>query len=325
MLEGFPARIAERLWPRERVLESQRKRPLDAMAHVLAERGLRGHDDHERGGTRVGRSTPCELFNGAEDLTYLSVIDALPRSVGEPSGGVSGHLAVVLGRFDALVSRGLRQILGEDKDLRIIGADLDRAALEHAVASEAPQVAVLDETTVREPSVLEHLKAAQPMIGIVVLAYRPTVAYAMRLMAIGASCLAKDVSAADILAAVHIASHGRRVFADVDGHLVERSHPAVSASLTPREVEVLEYLARGQSHGEIAHALQLGVETIRTHSAHIRAKLGVRNKRELIGLTIPRPGPSRQHGNDRSIPRTHQRSPVSGDEQAKWANYCRPQ
>jgi DNA-binding NarL/FixJ family response regulator len=146
-----------------------------------------------------------------------------------------------------------------------------------------------------DPCIAERLwpreqVTAQPTIGIVVMAHRPTVAYAMRLLAMGASCPAKDISAADILAAVHIAADGRRVLVDVDGHLVERSHPAVSASLTPREVEVLEYLARGQSHGEIAHALQLGVETIRTHSAHIRAKLGVRNKRELIGLTIPLQG-----------------------------------
>jgi len=78
-----------------------------------------------------------------------------------------------------------------------------------------------------------------------------------------------------------------RVFAPGDGYLVKRSYPVKVASLTPREVEVLEYLSRGQSHAEIAHALQLGVETIRTHSAHIRGKLGVRSKRELIGLTIP--------------------------------------
>jgi DNA-binding CsgD family transcriptional regulator len=77
------------------------------------------------------------------------------------------------------------------------------------------------------------------------------------------------------------------VFVADDGHLVERSHPATVASLTPREAEVLEYLSKGRSHGEIAHALQLGVETVRTHAAHIRGKLGVRNKRELIGLTIP--------------------------------------
>ncbi len=138
-----------------------------------------------------------------------------------------------------------------------------------------------------ETSVLERLRATQPAIGIIVLAHLPTVAYSMRLFAGGASCVAKEASAANILAAVHIAADGRRVFADVDGHLVERSLPATMASLTPREMEVLEYFSRGRTHGEIAHALQLGIETIRTHSAHLRSKLGVRSNRDLIGLPIP--------------------------------------
>jgi DNA-binding NarL/FixJ family response regulator len=103
-----------------------------------------------------------------------------------------------------------------------------------------------------------------------------------RLFAGGASCVAKEASAENILAAVHIAAEGRRVFAADDGHLVERGHPATVASLTSREAEVLEFLSRGQSHAEIAHALGLGVETVRTHAAHIRGKLGVRSKRELI-------------------------------------------
>jgi DNA-binding NarL/FixJ family response regulator len=220
-------------------------------------------------------------------LTALAARHTLPGSVGgEPSNGTAGRITVVLGRFDALVARGLKQLLREDRGLRIIGSDLDRPALEHAVASEAPRVAILDEATAAQPTVLERLRAAQPAPGIVVLAHLPTVAYAMRLLAAGASCLAKNVSAAEILAAVHIAADGRHVFADVDGHLVERGYPAAVASLTPREAEVLEFLSRGQSHAEIAHALQLGVETVRTHAAHIRGKLGVRNKRELIGLTI---------------------------------------
>jgi DNA-binding NarL/FixJ family response regulator len=179
-------------------------------------------------------------------------------------------------------------MLREDPSLRIIGADLDRAALEHAVAAQAPRVAILDEATVGERSILERMRAAQPMIGIVVLANLPTVAYGMRLFAGGASCVAKESSADNILAAVHITADGRRVFVADDGHLVERSHPATVASLTPREAEVLEFLSRGQSHAEIAHALQLGVETVRTHAAHIRGKLGVRNKRELITCCVPR-------------------------------------
>jgi DNA-binding NarL/FixJ family response regulator len=196
-------------------------------------------------------------------------------------------VTVVLGRFDPLVGRGLAQVLQEDQWLRIIGSDLDHAALEQAVSARAPRVAIVDEAEAADPSALDRLMAARQAIGIVVLAHLPTVAYGVRLFAEGASCVAKEASAEDILAAVHIAADGRRVFVADDGHLVERSHPAAVASLTPREAEVLEYLSKGRSHGEIAHALQLGVETVRTHAAHIRGKLGVRNKRELIGLSIP--------------------------------------
>jgi DNA-binding NarL/FixJ family response regulator len=210
----------------------------------------------------------------------------LSRSAGEPTGDPE-PITVVLGRFDALLSLGLAQTLGGDRSLQIVGADLDRADLEDAAASKAPQVAILDEATVVQPILLERLRAAQPAIGIIVLAHLPTVAYIMRLLARGASCLSKEVSGADILAAIHIAANGRRAFADVEGHLVERDPSTKAASLTPREVEVLEYFSRGQSHGEIAHALQLHVETIRTHSAHIRDKLGVHRTRDLIGLPIP--------------------------------------
>jgi DNA-binding NarL/FixJ family response regulator len=233
----------------------------------------------EAGGTGTRRSQVL----GEQSLAHLATVGASPHSVG--SG--AGHIAVVFGHFDALLSRGLQQILSDDRSLQIVGTDLDCTGLEHTALQDAPQVAVLDEADVVEPSFLERLRVARPAIGIVVLAHRPTIAYAMRLMAKGASCLAKDVSAVDILAAVYIAADGRRVFVDVDGHLVERSCPTTAAaSLTPRELEVLEFLSRGQSHAEIAHALQLGVETIRTHSAHIRSKLGVRSKRELIGLSI---------------------------------------
>jgi DNA-binding NarL/FixJ family response regulator len=240
----------------------------------------------EDGRPREAQSGLARADGSGRSTTRLGATGALARSAGEPAGD-AGPITVVLGRFDALLSLGLAQTLGEDRSLQIVGADLDRADLEDVVASKAPQVAILDETTAVHPTVLERLRAAQPAIGIVVLAHLPTVAYSMRLLARGASCLSKDVSGADILAAVHIAADGRRAFADVDGHLVERSHSATAASLTPREVEVLEYLSRGLSHGEIAHALQLGHETIRTHSAHIRGKLGVRRSRDLIGLPIP--------------------------------------
>jgi len=198
------------------------------------------------------------------------------------------YIAVALGRFDALLGRGLRQILSEDPRLQIVDTDLDNAALERIVAQQTPLIALLDEESVANPSVLPRLRASQPTIGIVVLAHRPARACGMRLLAAGASCLPKDTSAADILAAVHIAAEGRRVFAPGDGRLVERRYPAKAASLTPRETDVFECLTRGESHAEVALTLQIGVETARKHAARIYRKLGVRSKRELVGMPAPR-------------------------------------
>ncbi len=214
--------------------------------------------------------------------------NALSINAGLSSEDDTGPVTVVLGRFGALVGRGLAQVLGEDERLRIVGIELDSVALERTVARQAPHVAVLDEPPVvsAKPSLPERLRIANPETGIVVLAHRPPLTYGMRLLAVGASCVSKDASAADILAAVRIAADGRRVYASDEGHVVERSSPDAAVTLTPRETEVLEYLSRAQSHAEIAHALQLSVETVRTHSAHIRRKLGVRNNRELIGLRM---------------------------------------
>jgi DNA-binding NarL/FixJ family response regulator len=237
--------------------------------------------------TADGAGVQASPFSRKQALIQLAATSASSRSVNEASEGGTGRIAVVLGRFDALLAHGLEQILREDRNIQIIGSDLDRAALEQAVEVQAPRVALVDEAEVMiDRAVLERMTAAQPAIGIVVLAHLPTVAYVMRLFAGGASCVAKEASADDILAAVHIAANGRRVFADVEGHLVERSHATVG-SLTSREMEVLEYLGRGRSHAEIANAMQLGVETVRTHSAHIRSKLGVRRNRDLIGVPIP--------------------------------------
>lgn len=217
--------------------------------------------------------------------------NVLSINAGLPSGDDAEPITVALGRFGALLGRGLAQILREDKRLRIVGIDLDGVALEHTITRQSPRVAVLDEPLVAlalaKPSLPERLRSANPETGVVVLAHRPPLAYGMRLLAVGASCISKDASAADIRAAVRIAASGRRVYASDDGHMVERSSPDSVATLTPREAEVFEYLSRAQSHAEIAHALQLGVETVRTHSAHIRCKLGVRSNRELIGLRMP--------------------------------------
>ena len=51
--------------------------------------------------------------------------------------------------------------------------------------------------------------------------------------------------------------------------------------LTAREAEVLELLRTGRSNAEIAAALHVSIETVRTHARHVYRKLGVGTRREL--------------------------------------------
>ena len=68
----------------------------------------------------------------------------------------------------------------------------------------------------------------------------------------------------------------------------ESAHPGEQAVgpevLTPREAEVMDLLRTGRSNAEIAQALHVSIETVRTHARRIYRKLGVRTRRELRAL-----------------------------------------
>jgi DNA-binding NarL/FixJ family response regulator len=119
------------------------------------------------------------------------------------------RITIALGQFSTLVGRGLIDVLREDKSLRLIGRNLDRAALGRALAERKPDIAILDEASVTEPFLLPELLAARPEIRLIVMAHLPSRAYAGRLLAAGATCLSKDACAADIRATVRHAAEGR--------------------------------------------------------------------------------------------------------------------
>jgi DNA-binding CsgD family transcriptional regulator len=58
------------------------------------------------------------------------------------------------------------------------------------------------------------------------------------------------------------------------------------AELTPRELSVLRHLSMGDSFKEVAQALELGEETIRTHLKKVQAKLGVRNRTHAVAEAL---------------------------------------
>jgi DNA-binding NarL/FixJ family response regulator len=194
-----------------------------------------------------------------------------------------GPVTILLSRFEDLVSAGLRSLISADPNLRIVAADVEADELDALITEHAPRVAILNFGALRAPADLRRLHAAHPATHVIVLANHPTPGECSQLLALGATArLGKSVEGRDVLNAIHLASRGL--------HVLPHSTPAGAAAgllpdaLTPREADVLDQLQLGRSNGEIAVALGISVETVRTHARAVFRKLGVHSRRELSGL-----------------------------------------
>jgi DNA-binding NarL/FixJ family response regulator len=213
-----------------------------------------------------------------------------------------GPITVAVGQFGDVISRGLLEVLGDDRGLQVVEVGLDHAALELAVAHCDARVVVLDEDSVTTSSVSKRLCTARPSIGLVVLAHRPSRAYAVRMLAFGVTaCLSTDAPAREILRAVRLAADGRHAFISMSPRPVQTRCMAGISALTQSERVVLALLSRGQKNAEIALALQVSIETIRTHVKHIYHKLGVSSRGELLGIEPSHLGTEHEQESPRQV------------------------
>lgn len=195
-----------------------------------------------------------------------------------------GPVTVLLARFEDLVEAGLRSLIGEDASLRVVAGDVPLGELDAAIAEHAPRVVLVNFGSLRSPGEIRRLSAAHPQTRLVVLANHPTPGECAQLLALGATaCLGKRVEGRDVLHTIHLASRGL--------HVLPHCTPATSSAwllpdlLTPREADVLEELQLGRSNAEIAIALSVSVETVRSHARSVFRKLGVKGRRELAALS----------------------------------------
>jgi DNA-binding NarL/FixJ family response regulator len=196
-------------------------------------------------------------------------------------------ITVAVARFEDLVSRGLRALIEEDPTLSIVATDYESDSLETVLRDLSPTVAILNFGSLKTPADVHRLHAAFPVTRFIVLANRPTPAEANQLLAFGATaCLSKETQARDVLNAIHLASRGLHVLPRREETAVQETSSGPEL-LTRREADVLEHLQHGHSNAEIANALSVGIETVRTHRRNIYRKLGVRTRRELATLSGP--------------------------------------
>ena len=193
----------------------------------------------------------------------------------------------------ALARAGLRMILEGQPDMRIVGEGSDGAEAVSLVRRFRPTVAILD---VRMPRMdgleaTRQIVAAAPTTRILILTTFDLDAYAFESLRAGASgFLLKDAPAEDIVHAVRTVARGDATLAPavtrrIVEHYAARPRPdafPALATLTARELEVLQLLASGGSNADIGDRLALSEATVKTHIGRVLDKLGVRDRVQAV-------------------------------------------
>jgi DNA-binding NarL/FixJ family response regulator len=198
-------------------------------------------------------------------------------------------IRVVLADDSYLVREALMHVLGAADGIEVVATARDRESLLDAIDAERPDVVVTD---IRMPpaeadeglQVADILRETQPETGVVILSQFAEPRYGLALLdkgSQGRAYLLKDrvQYRGQLVSAIESVAHGGSM---VDAKVVEvlidarkRSEHGPLTELTPREVEILSFVARGHSNQAIADELVLTKRAVEKHINAIFLKLGL--------------------------------------------------
>jgi DNA-binding NarL/FixJ family response regulator len=204
------------------------------------------------------------------------------------------ELRVLLGDDHTVLRQGLRKILEDRRDWRVVAeAGNGRDAVREAIELN-PDIAVLD---IGMP-LLNGIEATRqivrraPAVRILILSMHSDQAYVTQAVQAGArGYLLKESAGSELIAAIAAVAAGKTffsqavaqvVFDDYVRSLTERGITDRYDALSEREREVLQLVAEGRSSKEIADVLSISPATVETHRTHLLQKLGLRNTAEVV-------------------------------------------
>ncbi|MEL6330730.1 MAG: response regulator transcription factor [Planctomycetota bacterium] len=206
------------------------------------------------------------------------------------------EIKVLLTDDHALVRDSLAQRLEIEDDIAVVGSASTADEAVEFCSRSTPDVVVMDiEMPGRQCfDAWRTISARLPGARLIFLSAHTNdrdIAEALKIGAAG--YLTKDEPPTRLIEAIRRAARGESSYSEsVRARIVARStsggsqHVARGATLSPRETEVLRYIARGLSKKEIASVMCISVKTVDNHSTSLMSKLDVHDRVELARYAI---------------------------------------
>jgi DNA-binding NarL/FixJ family response regulator len=208
-------------------------------------------------------------------------------------------VTVLLADDHPIVRQGLRRLLEAEADFKVVGEASNGIEAVQLVERLRPDVLVVD-LVMPDLSGIEVLRQARqrsPATLSVVLSMQNSEVYVVEALRNGAmGYILKDTAPSEVVEAIRIVANKHRYLSpSLSEHLIdallqrtEETSTDVYEDLTPREREVLEMVAKGNTNAEIAAQLSISTRTVELHRANMMSKLGLRNQVDVVRYAIKR-------------------------------------
>ncbi|MFC4761856.1 response regulator transcription factor [Dyella koreensis] len=180
---------------------------------------------------------------------------------------------------------GLRHYIDSEPDMTVAGEATDGKSAVEEFLRLRPDVTLMD-LQMQIAGGLQAISAIRSHAAhavIVVLTTYPGEARTRRALALGAtSYLLKSSSADAIVGAIRASFVGQRVLTDELAAGLKQSLPM--EQLSPRELDVMRWIAEGATNLQIAETLHVSEQTVKTHVKSILAKLGAHDRTHAVAI-----------------------------------------
>jgi DNA-binding NarL/FixJ family response regulator len=202
-------------------------------------------------------------------------------------------IRITLADDHPLVLAGMKALLEPVQDISIVGEATDGQNAIDVIGRERPDIAVLDISL----PIISGIELAQriaiefPNVRLLALTVHEDRAYVQPMLQAGArGYLLKRSAADELVRAIRAIAEGGIY---LDPAIAEKALPsppgdhapsesATQLELTPREAEVLRFIAQGFSNKEIAARLDVSIKTIETHKSRAVEKLGLHKRADIV-------------------------------------------
>ena len=196
-------------------------------------------------------------------------------------------IRVMLADDHLVVRMGLAAIISIERDMEVVGEAADGAEAVKLAAELHPDIVIMDIMMPKLDGVAAtaEIRKRNPDTQILILTTFGTSDDLRRALEVGATgALVKDSAQTELVSAIRECAAGRKIISPAVARQLQYEMPKIE--LSPRQLEMLNYVAKGFNNAEIANMVGIGRDCVKAHLSAAFTRLNASSRSEAVAIAI---------------------------------------